>query len=311
MSEQEPQPRAQELEYVDVTYILQSDSFKEAVSRVEERLKQSEDEDEIAQHARALAELFGDNYEDGICNIAAGAYRRQEDGVLAADPEVLNETGYIYNGLAIESIDGALRVLIELEDIEGKMAYSVLPAALLQFEISENKVSEGINAILEMHIENARQLLSHETFLQASYEDQQGMIGAVTDCIEQDLVLACGGDIAIVESNEYYCISDTITKVDLVSTFKARSQNDKQPAGKMIGVSFLEQLEAREFDYQIDNPLPYHSFDEFSKSRGVPCIILRDAIFSKTYFIQLDKVDDIICDGWHDHSDEDDSTKED
>lgn len=312
MSEQEPQPQpqAQELDYVDVVCILQSDNFKEAIARVEERLMYCEDEAEIAKHAKALDELFGNEYDDGICNIAAGAYRRQEDGFLALEPELLNETGLIYGGIAIESIDGLPRVLIELRDTEGKMDYSVLPAALLQFEISENKASEGIDAILEMHIENARQLLSHKTFLRAPYEAQQGILRAISDCIERDLVLFFGTDAAGIESDEYYCIPDTATKVDLTSAFMDQSNNtylkQYKPSGKIIGTSFLEQLVAHDFEHPTDAPLPYRFFSEFSKSGGVPCVILRDATIGVTYYIQLDMIRDIVRDDTYDSSDDDD-----
>lgn len=311
MNEQEPQLPSPKPAYVDVLKELQCGDFFDAVSQVEAYVDQANDAAAKAEHIEVLEELFGIEYQDGMCTVLASSYQRQEDGYLTVRSSFFHAAGVVYEGIVIEAIDDEERVLIKYHEYETDTEHFVLPDSLLQLEISET-ATEGIIDILRQQLSDFKRLVSSDTFLSMSYEQQQEALQQKFSSIKKDLDTYAGNDRVEIDCEGYYSIPDTRMTIDLDDAYMEQSENKYiesfRPSGKVVGVSLLEGFESHEADFFSGVPRPYRQLDEFTKSGGVPCIILRDESehVKVTYMVQLDAVQDIVCIDTSDEPDEGD-----
>lgn len=308
MNEQEPQLPSQDLEYVDVLAELRHGDFFDAVLQVESLLDAMNDAEHKASHIEVLEELFGLEYKDGICTILAASYQRQEDGYLTVRSDFLHGEGIVYEGVGIEAIDDEDRVVIRCKDGAG-VEHFILPDSLLALGISETQVHEGIADILCQRVESFTDMVLGDHFLRMSYDAQQDKLQAELLHIQNDLAQYANGQQVELVSDAYYALSDANMAASLDDVYMDQSKNKYiesfRPSGKIIDVSLLERFECDDTSFFVDGPQPYRQLTDFTRSGGVPCVIVRDESVRVTYIVQLDKVKDIACLEMNDEDEDD------
>lgn len=299
MNEQEPQLPPQDLVYVDVLEELQYGDFFGAIAQIESKMDQTNDAQSKAWYRSVLEDLFGLEYQGGVCNVLAESYQMQEDGYLTARSSLFHEEGVIYSGITIEAIDNEERVLAVYWDPETEVEFFVLPESMLQLEIKETAVQEGISDILAQYADGVKRAVSSADFLNAPYVAQQNELEMKLLYIESDLNNYANDGPVELDCEGYYLIPDIHTTISLDDAYMDQSNSKRimafRPSGRLVGCALLEQLDGREFETFTASPAPYRQFDEFSRSGGIPCVILRDDAVNAVYIVQLDKIRDVIC----------------
>ncbi|MFZ2836510.1 hypothetical protein D3C85_158480 [compost metagenome] len=300
MNEQEPQLPAPNAVYVDVLKELKYGDFFDALSQAEAQMDLYNDAKSRAGHIEVLTELFGLEYESGVCRVLGESYQMKEDGYLSSESNFFHREDVVYGGITIEVIDDEERVLISYWDPEADVEFFVLPESLLQLEIHETVAQEGIRDILLRHVDDAKRLISSGAFLAASYDDQQEKLDTLFTYIESDLNTYSNDGRVEFDCDDYYLIPDAGVTVSLADAHMDQSGRNGTkhffPSGVVVSASILEQLDGHEFEnFFEDAPMSYQQVDDFPRSGGVPCVVLRDDLIRVTYLIQLDSIRDAIC----------------
>lgn len=307
MHEKDPQPKS--LDYVNVLEELQHGDFFDALATSNDNVQNGMSKEEELEHIDTLQDLFGLEYINGSARIFAELHRSDMKTRALVDGDYFSVDAADYLGIEKRTLAGTPLFVCEFYDQTNKVSYYVDPRTFLQIEIAENEdMSEDIQQRLNQCITSSKGMLYGDDFLLAPFEEQQGLIGAMTDEIANDLDIIYGTMRVEMDCESYYHISDNDSEINLKAALIDQSDDEYEdrytPSGTIVGCALLEQLETSFVDQSIDEQPGYTTPESFHLSGGIPCLIVRDNQAESLYFIQLDAIRNITCDVTPDEDDE-------
>lgn len=299
MNEKDPQPKS--LDYVDVLDELKHGDFFKALATVNDNLQSGATKDEEVTQLDTLLDLFGDEYINGTSRVFAELHQLDKVTGQLKDGEYLSVEAIDFCGFEQRMISETPVVVCEFYDKANETSYYVDPRTFFQLEIAENDdISEDIQQRFKQYIATSVGMLRNEDFLLAPFDEQQGLIGSLTEEIASEMNIIYDKLRVEIDCVSYYNFSDNDKELNLDAGFMDQSEHkyiDRfTPSGIIVGSTLLEQLDTSFVDRPLDEQAGYVSADSFNRSGGIPCLIVRDPLIDVLYFIQLDAIRNITCD---------------
>lgn len=295
--EYEPRPNAEQI--INMLSILNNYTVSAVIERANYELKQpvvgiDKTEELTKKYQQELQRAIGTDYAEQNATVTGLAYTDDYHNNPTGCEVFFRRKKLIYSGPTVQTISKVPTVVFEfyaddeVYDDRGNVietVYFMLPEDIRELEIV---LTENLLDIISQHINQSRQQLSTDEFLQAPTSVQRDILASINDTFNND-VQVYRGLLFDIEAERFMGTFDDMPMSfadSLVDQLVLETPHQFMLLGKYNGSLFPEI-----------NDLPnkgFDSIDDFYLSHGAPCMQFRDDDNRATYVVPLDAITRIV-----------------